>query len=402
MKQSKSVELLAPAGDFEKLKVAFSYGADAVYLAGHSFGLRSAADNFSLNEIEQAISYAHRLQKKVYLAVNTFPNNNEMEEIADYLKVLSQLELDALIIADAGVFSLAKELTHFNIHLSTQASVTNIETVKFWLEQGVSRIVLGREVSIQEARSINEQCDIELEMFIHGSMCMSYSGKCTISNYTANRDANRGGCVNSCRWEYSISDTPEKPSSTKSYTMNSKDLWSINLIPEMITSGMNALKIEGRMKSHFYLSHTVRTYRDIIDTCLENRAVTNENRLKWIQQLNTYPNRGYSEGFLQHRAGKESILYDNAKSKSQSDYLGIVKEVGHDFILLQVKNRFFINDILNFLTFSGRQISFQVKEIVDIARKNISEAKPNSLVFIQKHPSIEPYNVVSTTSILRL
>ncbi len=392
-KKSRGVELLAPAGDFEKLKTALSYGADAVYLGGEAFGLRSAAGNFSLNEIEKAVAFAHKLKRKVYLTLNTFPNNHEIDETAQYIKCLKDIALDAVIVADPGVFALVRELTDFHLHLSTQASVTHVEAVKFWVKQGVSRIVLGREVSIDEVKAIKEQCDIELEMFIHGSMCMSYSGKCTISNYTANRDANRGGCVNSCRWDYSLSTLTDKESFTQSYIMNSKDLWAVDSVPGMIAGGVDSLKLEGRMKSHLYLATTISIYRQILDLCLEKREIEQPDRLRWVNQLNSIPSRGFSNGFLEGLAGRDSILYDNVKPNGKSNYIGVVKEVGNDFILLQVKNRFFAGDSIKFLTFAGEELVVQVDEIKDISREPISEAKPNSLVFLQKVSGIGAYNV---------
>ena len=392
---NKSIELLAPAGDFEKLKVAFSYGADAVYLAGNSHGLRNAAGNFSLSDIEKGTSLAHRLGKKVYLAVNTFPTDNEMDDISSYLKILNTFDLDAFIVSDPGVFALAKELTNKKIYLSTQSSITNIEAVKFWIEKGASRIVLAREVSIEEAKEIKRLLDIELEMFIHGSMCMSYSGKCTISNYTANRDANKGGCVNSCRWEYFLSNDPNKMPFTKAYLMNSKDLFSVDLILNLINAEISSLKIEGRMKSNFYLANTVKSYREIIDKCLENGLTKDENRQTWINRINSYSNRYYCNGFLKNKAGKESILYDNVKLMNQSNYIGIVKDVNNDYIILQVKNSFKIGDTLNILTFDGKEIPLKIDEIKDLTYENISIANPNSLVILKKHPFVEQYNVVS-------
>ncbi len=391
--KSQGVELLAPAGDFEKLKVALSYGADAVYLGGEAFGLRSAAGNFSLNEIERAVAFAHKLNRKVYLTLNTFPNNYEIDETAQYIKCLKEIALDAIIIADPGVFLLVKELTDHPIHLSTQASVTHVEAVKFWVKQGVSRIVLGREVSIDEVKAIKDQCDVELEMFIHGSMCMSYSGKCTISNYTANRDANRGGCVNSCRWDYSLSTLTDNVSFTQSYIMNSRDLWAVDSVSGMIADGVDSLKLEGRMKSHLYLATTVSIYRQIIDSCLDNGSIEDSDRSRWVNQLNAIPNRGFSTGFLEGQAERESILYDNVKPNGKSNYIGVVKEVGDDFILLQVKNRFFLGDSIKFLTFTGEEIMVQVDKIQDISREHIPEAKPNSLVFLKKVPDIKAYNV---------
>ncbi len=401
--QSPMIELLAPAGDLEKLLVAFSYGADAVYCAGESFGLRSAAGNFSFQELEKGLSHAHKLGKKVYLTVNSFPNNDEIEQMADYLKTLTQFDLDALIISDAGVFALAKEITPFKIHISTQSSVTNVESVRFWYEQGASRVILAREVSLYEAHKIQEQCKAELEMFIHGSLCMSYSGKCVISNYTAHRDANRGGCVNSCRWEYSLCHSFGEAPFTSAYMMNSKDLCAVDFIPEMIDSRISSLKIEGRMKSHLYLANTVTAYRHIIDIYMQKNELSQEDKKRWLERLNSNPTRGFCSGFFESRAGKESVLYDNnkiakkvvSKRHSSSNYIGIVKEVIDDYLVLQVKNRFHVHDVLGFLTFDGEEISYPVDEIKDLTRKTIDEAKPNNIVFLKKHSLVSAYTIVS-------
>ncbi|MDH5680396.1 MAG: U32 family peptidase [Spirochaetota bacterium] len=387
------MELLAPAGDLEKLRVAFAYGADAVYLAGEAFGLRSAAGNFSLKEIERGARHARSLNRKVYLALNIYPTNSEIDRLIPYLKSLNSIVIDGLIVADAGVFSLVKEITDFPIHLSTQASITNSAAVKFWVEQGARRVVLAREVSISEARQIKEQLNIELEMFIHGSMCMSYSGKCSISNYTALRDANRGGCVNSCRWEYALSsDTSQNPFS-KSFVMNSRDLSAVGVIQELINAGIDSLKIEGRMKSHLYLSTTVSCYRQMLDCFLEDRMPTEKDYIRWTDRLNSLPNRGFSDGFLQGAAGKDSILYENVKTGVKSSYVGIVKDVLSEMMMIDVKNPFAEGDMLGFQGFDGEVISYEVKEIRDVSGARISQAKVNSLVGLKKDSNIKKLTV---------
>ncbi len=387
------VELLAPAGNMDKLFVALSYGADAVYLSGQYFGLRSAADNFSIGDIERAVKYAHKLKKRVYLTVNAFPNNIEIDYIAKYLSLIKDIDLDALIIADFGVFTLAKELTPFNIHISTQTSVTNSEELKFWYRQGVKRVVLARELSIHEAYNIKNHLDIELEMFIHGSMCMSYSGKCTISNYTANRDANRGGCVNSCRWKYSIADKLGQEPFDHSYIMSSKDLCTIDEIASMINCGIHSLKIEGRMKGHLYLANSVSIYREAIDQFIENGVISQKE--SWVDRFNFLHNRGYTNGFSYNRAGRSSIFSKKhtESSNNRFNYIGTVKAITQKFIIIQVKNRFFIGDVLGFLTFNGIEVIYKVDNIISIAGDNINEAKANNIVYLMKIKDIEPYNI---------
>lgn len=427
------MELLAPGGDFHKLKTALSYGADSVYVGAYAFGLRSSAGNFSLEELEEAIRYTHRQKKKIYLAVNTFPTHEEIGEMQSFFSQLRNLDLDALIIADSGVFSLAREiLPSIPVHFSTQASICNGESVRFWKKNGVSRIILAREVTIQEARSIKQESGSEIEMFIHGSMCMAYSGKCTISNYTAGRDANRGGCVNSCRWDYSLlTAVPKKRTESSSssensfnsfdslellekplanignsYPMNSRDLWAVDSIVEMGEAGVDCLKIEGRMKSHLYLATTTRIYRTIIDRFLEEKlkrkAETSQTHLsqtRWNwegekKELESLPNRGFSEASLQNRAGKESILYDNSK-QGRSKYLGIFREILDEWAVVQVKNPFSLGDELSILPFRGEPIFHRVQEIKNLDREKLSSARPNSLVLLSRDPRFSVNQVLS-------
>lgn len=388
------VELLAPAGDLEKLKIAVSYGADAIYIGGEAFGLRSAAGNFTLKEMEKGIEYGHKYNKKIYLTLNTFPNEHEIKGIEGYLKKLNRLNLDAIIVADLGVFSLVKKITSFPIHISTQSSVCNSEALKFWKNKGASRVVLGREVTIDEAKTLSQN-DIELEMFIHGSMCMSYSGKCTISNYTANRDANRGGCVNSCRWDYTAYQSEHLPALDNIYIMNSRDLWAVDHIANLINAGVHSLKIEGRMKSHLYLSTVVSAYRQILDKHLNQSHITDEEIQSWKEKLNSIPNRTFNTGFLEGRASGSSVLYDNLKADVKSNYLGTIREVLGDYFVLQVKNPFYKDDMILIKDFKGSDIPYKIEAIFNMEKEEMDKAQPNSLVYLKKKGNPQPFNVCS-------
>ena len=260
-------ELLVPAGNLSKLYVAFAYGADAVYAGAPAFGLRQGADNFSFEELAIGVNYAHSLGKRVYVALNAMPHQWELQGLQELLEELETIGPDAFIVSDPGVFRMIKKHTSIACHISTQASVTNKYTSQMWKQMGAKRVIVARELTMHECLAIKDGVDIELEAFVHGSMCTSYSGKCTISNYTAGRDANRGGCVHNCRYQYSIHDQATNDKEYESYIMNSRDLMGISLIPQLLKSRIDSFKIEGRMKSNLYVAQTTRMYRAAIDHC---------------------------------------------------------------------------------------------------------------------------------------
>ncbi|HHY90460.1 MAG TPA: U32 family peptidase, partial [Clostridiales bacterium] len=277
----KNIELLAPAGDLEKLKIAVIYGADAVYIGGQTFGLRAAAKNFSFEDMKRGIQFAHEHGKKVYVTLNIIPHNADIEELPSYLEQLKTLNIDAVILSDPGTLMYVQEhMPDVDIHLSTQANTTNYLSALFWYKQGVKRIILARELSITEIKEIRRQIppDLELEAFIHGAMCISYSGRCLLSNYMASRDANRGECAHPCRWKYYLMEEkrpgeyiPVFEDEKGTYFLHSKDLCMIEHIPELIESGINSFKIEGRMKSIYYVATIVNAYRRAIDTYLNDK-----------------------------------------------------------------------------------------------------------------------------------
>ncbi|WP_297130109.1 peptidase U32 family protein, partial [Terrisporobacter sp.] len=300
----RKVELLAPAGDLEKLKIAFTYGADAVYIGGEIFGMRSAAKNFTKENMIEGVEFAHERGKKVFVTCNIIPRSEDLEILRDYLLELQEIGVDAVIVSDPGTFKVVKEtIPNMEIHISTQASTTNHIAANFWYNQGAQRIVTARELSFAETKEIREHvpADMDIEAFVHGAMCMSYSGKCTISNYTTGRDANKGSCAQSCRWKYTLMEekdgeyTPVIEDIDPEFFFNTKDLCMIEYIPQIFESGITSLKIEGRMKTAYYVATTVRAYRMAIDAYYEDPETWKFNPM-WLEKLKKGSHRDYSTG----------------------------------------------------------------------------------------------------------
>ncbi|WP_418809347.1 peptidase U32 family protein [Phascolarctobacterium faecium] len=324
-------ELLAPAGNMEKCKIALRYGADAVYLGGKMFGLRAFANNFSIEEIAEAAAYAHGLGKKVYVTVNIFAHNEDLARLPDYLLELQQAGVDALLISDLGVWNVARQtVPEMPLHVSTQANTSNWAAVQAWKALGAERVVLARELSLEEIREIGARTDVELEAFVHGAMCISYSGRCLLSSYLTGRDGNRGACAQACRWEYSLIeknrsdegfDIEEDERGT--YVMNSKDLCLIDHIPDLIEAGICSLKIEGRMKSIHYVATVVSVYRKAIDAYWNDPKkyqVTDE----WRQELEKVSHRPYTKGFAFGKPGSDGQVYTTSSYEQTHDFVGIV------------------------------------------------------------------------------
>lgn len=329
----KKPELLAPAGNMEKLKMALLYGADAVYLGGKSFGLRAFGGNFSREELKEAVEFAHNLGKKVYVTVNIFPHNIDVEALPDYLAYLNEIRVDALLVADLGVFTLAKQYApDIELHISTQANNTNYVTVNAWKDMGATRVVMARELSLQELKTIREKCDVELEMFVHGAMCISYSGRCLLSAYMTGRDANRGACAQSCRWKYNLVEENRpgeyfniEEDERGTYIMNSRDMCLMPHLPEIIETGIDSLKIEGRMKSVHYAASVVKTYRMAIDSYFEDPEHFSIKQ-EWVEELDKVSHRAYTTGFFLHKTTSEDQIYSSSSYTQTSDFVGLVKE----------------------------------------------------------------------------
>ncbi len=324
-------ELLAPAGNMEKCKMALRYGADAVYLGGKMFGLRAFANNFEIEEIKEAADFAHSLGKKVYVTVNIFAHNSDIEKLPEYLLALQKAGVDALLISDLGVWQTARTtVPDMPLHVSTQANTTNCAAVKAWQQLGAERVVLARELSLAEIAEIGANTDIELETFVHGAMCISYSGRCLLSSYLTGRDGNRGACAQACRWEYTLHEKNRPGESYDleedghgTYVMNSKDLCLLARIPDLIKAGVCSLKIEGRMKSVHYVATVVSVYRKAIDAYMadpENYKV----QPQWIEELNKVSHRPYTEGFATGRPGADAQVYTTSSYEQTHDFVGIV------------------------------------------------------------------------------
>lgn len=351
----QKIELLAPAGDLERLKTAFIYGADAVYIGGEIFGMRSAAKNFNKEDMAEGVKFAHERGKQVFVTVNIIPRNEEFEQLEAYLKELEEIGVDAVIVSDPGVFSVVKKVVpNMEIHISTQASTTNAASATFWYNQGAKRVVMARELSFEEIKEIRDNSPegMDIEAFIHGAMCMSYSGKCVISNYTTGRDANRGACAQSCRWKYTLVEEQENGDYEKvlddvdaEFFFNTKDMCMINYIPQIIESGINSFKIEGRMKTAYYVATTVRAYRMAIDEYIKDPENWEFNPM-WLEELKKGSHRHFSEGFYLGKTSTRDQNYESASYVRNYDFIGVVR--GHEeesgLVIVEQRNRMFVGD----------------------------------------------------------
>lgn len=349
------IELLAPCGDMNKLKTAIHFGADAVYIGGNNYGLRKGAKNFTNEQMIEAVEYCHSFGKKIYVTCNIVAHNEDFDGLEEYLTFLEKIGVDAVIVSDPGIICFCKKvLKNTQIHLSTQANATNKYTVKFWADCGLSRIVLARELSVEEINEIKDYVgDVELEAFVHGAMCVSHSGRCLLSNYLTHRDGNRGACVQACRWEYAIHEVnrPERQlilseDERGSYIMNSKDLNMIEHIQDLIDAGVVSFKIEGRMKSQYYVGTVVNAYRKAIDCCLKGEKMPDEI----AKELLKTAHRDYTTGF--YYGEKDTIAYDNNQTAGEYDFMAEV--IGYDEqkggIWVEQRNRFAKGDTLEILS----------------------------------------------------
>jgi len=382
------IELLAPAGNFEKLEIAVHYGADAVYLAGKDFSLRNFSENFTPEELEKALLLAREAGVKVYVACNIYSRNSEQEAISDYLKILAGIAPDALIIADPGILSEARRIMpEMPLHLSTQANTTNFRAALFWKEMGVTRINTARELSLKEIEEIASLSDIEIETFVHGAMCISYSGRCLLSNFMENRDSNRGECCQPCRFRYSVVEEtrpgrymPVGEDSRGTYIFNSRDLCMIRHIPEMINAGISSLKIEGRMKGINYLASAVKIYREAIDSWYESPSEYNVKD-EWIDELSRISNRGYCTGFYFGNMNETIPNYLDIKPATQRTFIGKVAGVDNgNAAVLVVRNRFFLNDPVDILRKKGPVKRDTIKRILDMEGNEVTAARSGSMV----------------------
>ncbi|ADQ14882.1 peptidase U32 family protein [Halanaerobium hydrogeniformans] len=397
----EKVELLAPAGNLEKLKTAFVFGADAVYCGGLDFGLRAGAANFSLEELKEGLDYAHQRDKKVYLTLNMIPHNQELAELPEYIDKLKELALDGLIISDPGVFALVREkMPDIDIHISTQANNVNWASALFWAEQGAERVILARELSFEEIKEMAAKCrdKIELEVFIHGAMCISYSGRCLLSNYLVDRDANRGDCAQSCRWQYHLVEEqrpgeyyPIEENEQGTFIFNSRDLNLAEEIPELIELGLSSLKIEGRMKSVHYAATVVNTYRQIIDNYYQDPENYQPDQ-DLLAELRKISHRDYTKGFYYGKPGAEGQRYQSSSYLRSYDFMGVVKKNLKDKneILVEVRNKIFKGNSLEVLSPGEKSYTIEVDYIIDSDGNQVEAAPhPKELIIIGTEKAVK-------------
>lgn len=377
-------ELLAPAGSLEKLKFALLYGADAVYLGGTMFGLRANASNFTLEELKEGVEFAHHLHKKVYVTVNIALHTSELKALTDYLKELDGIGVDAIIISDPAIISLAKENTNLELHLSTQQSTLNYEAVKFWKKEGITRIVLGRETTKEEIMEIKKHVDIEIECFIHGAMCASYSGRCVLSNFFTARDSNRGGCSQICRWDFDLFDQNERPLiGEKPFTFCTKDLSLLKYIPDMIQMGITSFKIEGRMRSIYYIATVVDIYRKVIDEYVQQKENYEYNK-EYEKVLTNCANRDSVPQFFDESEGVECQYYNGRVEVSNQDFLGLVLDCKDGYAVIEERNYFKIGDIVEFFGPNIDTFQMKIEEIIDETGETIDVVRhPKQVVKVK-------------------
>lgn len=391
----KHPELLIPASSLEVLKTAVMFGADAVYIGGEAFGLRAKAKNFSMEEIREGIAFAHAHDVKVYITANILAHNGDLSGVRAYFEELKEIRPDALIISDPGVFMIAREVCpETDIHISTQANNTNYGTYQFWHQLGARRVVTARELSMAELKEIREKApaDLEMETFIHGAMCISYSGRCLLSNYFTGRDANRGACTHPCRWKYAIVEEtrpgeymPVYENERGTYIFNSKDLCMIEHIPELIDSGIDSFKIEGRMKTALYVATVARTYRKAIDDYLESPELYRENMDWYLDQISNCTYRQFTTGFFFGKPDESAQIYDNNTYVKEYTYLGIIGECTADGLYrIEQRNKFSVGEQIEIMKPDGRNIPVVVRRIVDEEGQEMQSAPhPKQVLYIE-------------------
>ena len=375
-------ELLAPAGDLERLKVALLYGADAVYIGG-TFNLRANANNFSLEEIQKGVVFAHKLNKKVYVTVNIAMHNKELNKIQEYLINLDNINVDAIIVSDPAIIEMAKK-TNLEIHLSTQASTLNKEAIEFWKNEGVTRIVLARECTKEDIIDIKQNQKIELEVFIHGAMCASYSGRCVLSNFLTNRDSNRGGCSQICRWDFDLYDNDKYLEGKKPFTFCTKDLSMAKHIPELMNIGVDSLKIEGRMRSIYYIATVVKVYRKLIDDYYHN-SQNYEYNLKYENILRQVANRDSITQFFDGNYGKSVQYYNGRQEATNQDFLGLVLDYDKNTKLAKLEQRNYFKKGDKVEIFGpDKSFKFKIETIYDEDKNKIDIVRhPKQIVYLK-------------------
>ena len=388
-------ELLAPAGDLEKLKIAVLYGADAVYIGGEAYGLRAKAKNFDLDTMAEGIQFAHDHGAKVYITANIFAHNADFEGMAEYFKAVEKIGADALIISDLGVFSVAKEaVPNMEIHVSTQANNTNYMSAGMWYKLGAKRVVIARELSFGEVKQIRENIpeDMDIEAFVHGAMCISYSGRCLLSNYLSGRDANKGACSHPCRWKYHLVEEtrpgeymPIEENERGTYIYNSKDLCMIEHIPDILESGIMSLKIEGRMKTPFYVGTVVKAYRQAIDDYMTSPDLYREKLPQYLEEVSKASHRDYTEGFYYEKPDGNQQIYNSNTYIRGFDFVGMVQENSNPetgIAIVEQRNKFSVGDTIEVMPAKGNAFTMKVSKMWD-ADGNPVESAPHPQQILQ-------------------
>jgi putative protease len=398
---TRKPELLAPAGNMEKLRIAIHYGADAVYLGGKSFGLRNLADNFTTGELAEAVAYAHERLVKVYLTVNSYANNADLPALMRFLQDSATIPFDAYIAADPGVIDLILEVSpEIPIHLSTQANTTNWRSALFWQKHGIRRVNLAREMTLEDMREVRDRTDMELEAFVHGAMCISYSGRCLLSSVMAERNANRGECAHPCRWSYSLVEEtrpgeyfPVMEDETGTFIFNSKDLCLLQYLPQLVECGIDSLKIEGRMKGIHYLASVIRVYREALDRFMDDPA-NYRCRPEWLEELGKISHRGYTTGFLLGPPRDVDLEYHSRYRRSH-DFVGIVEETTtDDATVIAVRNHMETGDTLEFIGRAMAMNSFILEEMTDEKGAPLHVANPNQRIRIRVPFQTEEFDII--------
>lgn len=398
-------ELLIPASSLEVLKTAVVFGADAVYIGGEAFGLRAKAKNFSMEDMRKGIEFAHDHGVKVHVTANILAHNSDLPGVREYFEELRELQPDALIIADPGVFDIAKEVCpEIDRHISTQANNTNYGTYNFWCRQGAKRVVSARELSLKEIRELRSHIpeDLEIETFVHGAMCISYSGRCLLSNYFTGRDANRGACTHPCRWKYAVVEEtrpgeymPVYENERGTYIFNSKDLCMIEHIPELIEAGIDSFKIEGRMKTALYVATVARTYRKAIDDYLADPELYRKNMPWYLDQISNCTYRKFTTGFFFGKPDDDAQIYDSNTYVKEYTYLGIAGEIRDGMCRIEQRNKFSVGETVEIMKPNGENPEAVVKRIVnEEGEEQESAPHPKQVLYVELSICPEKYDIL--------
>ncbi len=398
-------ELLIPASSLEVLKTAVIFGADAVYIGGEAFGLRAKAKNFTMDEMREGIAFAHEHDVKVYVTANILAHNNDLAGVRTYFEELREIKPDGLIIADPAIFEIAGEVCpEIERHISTQANNTNYGTFNFWYKQGATRVVTARELSLEEIKEIRANIpeDMEIETFVHGAMCISYSGRCLLSNYMVGRDANQGACTHPCRWKYSIVEEtrpgeyyPVFENERGTYIFNSKDLCMIEHIPELIESGVDSLKIEGRMKTALYVATVARTYRKAIDDYKKDPELYKKNMPWYLDQISNCTYRQFTTGFFFGKPSEDSQIYDSNTYVKEYTYLGIIGEEKDGTYRIEQRNKFSVGETIEVMKPNGENVEVTVKRILtEDGVEQESAPHPKQVLYVDLGIKVDKYDIL--------